>query len=328
MAFSSLAHKFMTNLRRGFKSRMRDRKWLQVIINPAAGQVVPDLRHMNRIIHDADMEWELEITNTFGDGARIASRAVANGACLVAACGGDGTLMDVAAGLLGSDVPMAVLPSGTGNVVSKELNIPQDLQTAVRLMVDPHAETRVFDMGYCEHHLFLLRLGVGLEAEIVRRSDREAKDRLGVLAYGAAILQTWGQTPTAHYQLTLDGEEVETDGLAVMIANAGALGVPGLALPAHVKVDDGLLDVFVIRRSDLQGIAAVVQTLAGAQPPREEIPHWQVKEVSVRSDPVQDVEADGESLGQTPVSVRVLPSALRVIAPSGKFNRAGDNELV
>lgn len=318
MAFNRLARSLMVNLRRSFRSRFRDRKWLKVIINPAAGQVVPDLRRMNRIIHSAGMEWELEITNTFGDGARIASKAVAEGASIVAACGGDGTVMDVAAGLLGSDVPLALLPSGTGNVVSKEFNIPQDLTAAVNLMVNPETEKRPFDLGLAGNTIFLLRLGVGLEAEIVRKSDREAKDRLGMLAYGAAILQSWGNTPPAQYQLTLDGEKIEIEGLAVMVANAGALGVPGLSLPPHVRVDDGLLDVFVIRRTDLMGVAAVVQAVTGAVAKPAEIPHWHAREISITADPPQGIEADGESLGDTPVQVKVLPSALHVLVPTIK----------
>lgn len=99
-------------LRRMFAQTRRKRKWIMAVINPDAGQFGPDLKLMNRIIHAAGLDWEVEVTNAFGDGGRLAARAVSAGASLVAACGGDGTVMDVASGLLGSEVPLAILPSG------------------------------------------------------------------------------------------------------------------------------------------------------------------------------------------------------------------------
>jgi YegS/Rv2252/BmrU family lipid kinase len=287
-----------------------------VVANPAAGQAAPDLKLLNRIIHEAGLEWELEITNTFGDGTRQAARAVANGASLVAASGGDGTVMDVAGGLLGSQVPLAILPTGTGNVLAKELGIPQDLASACALMLNPDAVQRPIDLGLAGERLFLLRLGVGLEAEIVRSADRSTKDRLGPLAYITATIQALTQAPTAHYRLELDGRMEELDGLAVMVANAGALGFSGITLSPHVQIDDGLLDVFVIRRVDLAELAAVAATVTGSPIPAEALPHWQVAGVKIESDPVVGVEADGEALGSTPVQVSVVSGALKVIAPA------------
>jgi diacylglycerol kinase (ATP) len=305
----------LSRLRRAINQRMRRRKWVMVIVNPAAGQVAPDLKLFNKVIHQAGLEWELEVTNTFGDGARLAARAVAGGASLVAACGGDGTVMDVAAGVLGSQVPMAILPSGTGNVLAKELAIPMDLPSACALMVDPAAVQRPIDLGVTNDRWFLLRLGVGLEAEVVRATDRSLKDRLGLLAYIAATVQAWTQMPTAHYHLELDGEPQEMDGLAVMIANAAALGIPGLTLSPQVRIDDGLLDVFVVRRPDLAELAAFAATFTNSPPSAATLPHWQVRTVKIDAFPTHGVEADGEALGVTPVEASVVPGALKVIVP-------------
>lgn len=305
----------IARLRRSITRRFRRRRWVMVIVNPAAGQAGPDLKLLNRVIRGAGLEWEVEVTNTFGDGARLASKAISSGASIVAACGGDGTVMDVAAGVLGSPVPLAILPLGTGNALARELEIPLDLPSAAALMVNAQAERRSIDLGVCGERLFLLRLGVGLEAEITRGADRDAKDRLGVLAYLAAMVQAWGQTPTARYRLDLDGEKVVMDGLALMVANAGSLGISGVSLSPQVRIDDGLLDVFVIRRIDLAELAALAATVAGAQAPQSSLPHWQVRHVRVEADPPHGVEADGEDLGLTPVQVDVVPAALRVIVP-------------
>ena len=286
-----------------------------VIVNPAAGQEGPDLKALNRIIQTAGMDWEVEVTNRFGDGGRLSSRAVSAGASIVAACGGDGTVIDVASGLLGSDVPMAILPAGTGNALASGLNIPLDLQSACELMVDIGAPTRRIDLGVAGDHLFLLRLGVGLEAEITHTADREWKDRLGSLAYVAATLQAWGSAPISHYHLELDAEQVEIDGLACMVANAGSLGIPGWTLSQHVRIDDGLLDVFIIRRADLAELTVLAASVAGIAARDIGLPHWQTRELTITADPPQGVEADGEELGTTPLHVEVIPGAIKVIVP-------------
>lgn len=305
-------------LRRLFARARQRRRWMLVVVNPAAGQLSPDLKMLNRAIHAAGWDWEVEVTNTFGDGGRLAARAVAGGAGMVVACGGDGTVMDVASGLLGSDVPLAILPAGTGNALAKDLGLPLDLPSACALMVSPQAGMRAIDIGVCgerSERLFLLRLGVGLEAEITRAADRGTKDLLGPLAYVAATVTAWNQAPVSRYRLELDGQVQEIDGLACMLANAGSLGIPGLTLSPRVSIDDGLLDVFVIRRADLAELAALAASVMGSGPDASGLPHWQAREVRISADPPQDVEADGEELGSTPFQASVIPAALKVIVP-------------
>ena len=294
-------------------------RWMMVVVNPAAGQFSPDLKLMNRIIHAAGWDWEVGVTNAFGEGGRLAARAAETGAGLVAACGGDGTVMDVASGLLGSGVPLAILPAGTGNVLAKDLGIPLDLAGACSLMVSPGADLRAVDIGVSGERKFLLRLGVGLEADIVRTADRGLKDRLGPLAYVAATVQAWNQAPLSHYHLVLDGQVQELDGLACMVANAGSLGFPGLTLSPQVRIDDGLLDVFVIRRADLAELAALAASAAGAVAWAGALPHWQAREVVIEPDPPQGVEADGEYLGGTPLHASILPAALQVVVPGKRY---------
>jgi YegS/Rv2252/BmrU family lipid kinase len=289
-----------------------------VVVNPSAGQGNPDLRLFNRIFHEAGYDWEMHNTNDFGDGERLAREAVRAGASVVAAYGGDGTVMDVAAGLLGSKTPMAIYPGGTGNVLAKELGIPFDLATACTLSVNPMARQRAIDLGQGGRRLFLLRLGAGLEAEIVRTADRSLKERIGLLAYLTATLQALSQSAVSRYKLEMDGETVEIDGLACMVANAGAIGFLGINIAPSVRIDDGLLDVFVIRRVDLAELTSFAASMMGSSPLIvDTLPHWQCRQLRLLADPPQGIEADGEALGQTPINIRLLPGALRVIVPPG-----------
>jgi YegS/Rv2252/BmrU family lipid kinase len=285
-------------------------------VNPAAGQTAPDLKLLNRMIHGAGYDWEVEVTNEFGDGARWAKRAVDDGASFVAACGGDGTVMDVASGLVGRQVPLAILPLGTGNAVAKELNIPINLAGACTLMLDPRTPVRMIDVGVAGERLFLLRVGAGLEAAIVRTADRELKDRLGIFAYFSATFQAWGQAPVSTYHLVIDGQSIDIEGLACMVANAATLGVPGLSIHPQVRVDDGKMDIFVIRRADLSELASLAGSVIGSTA-ASSLPHWQFQELTLFATPAQEMEADGEELGHTPVHISVMPNALRVISPYG-----------
>lgn len=307
--------KLLRRLRRLFALRKRRKPWVMVVVNPAAGQAGPDLKSFNRIIHAAGMDWEVEVTNSFGEGGKLAARAVADGACMVAACGGDGTIRDVVSGLLGSQVPLAIIPSGTGNALAKDLGIPLDLNAACALMVNSQARRRAIDLGVAGDNLFLLRLGVGLEAEITRTADRGLKDLLGPLAYITATLQAWNSAPVSHYRLIMDDTIIEIDGLACMIANAGSLGIPGLTISPHVRIDDGLLDVFVIRRPDLAELGALAASVAGASEEDYTLPHWQTRAIGIEARPPHGVEADGEELGFTPLQVEVIAGAVQVIVP-------------
>jgi len=208
------------------------------------------------------------------------------------------------------------LPGGTGNALAKELLIPMDFSNAARLLFDDLAEVRHIDVGKVGNRLFLLRCGVGLEAEIVRAADRALKDRIGPLAYVTAAVQAWGQSAISRYRLELDGHLVETEGLACIIANAATLGIPGINISPHILIDDGLLDVIVIRRADLAELASLMASVIGAESASPSgLPHWQCRELLLQVDPPQGIEADGEEIEHTHARASILPGALRVIVP-------------
>ena len=104
------------------------KKNVRVILNPSAGSKNPPLRIFNNLFQKANIDWDLVITKERCDGICLADQAIHDGVDIVAAYGGDGTVMEVASGLQGSGIPMAILPGGTGNILSVELGIPQNLQ--------------------------------------------------------------------------------------------------------------------------------------------------------------------------------------------------------
>ena len=304
-------------------------KRIQVIINPAAGQNTPVLATLNAAFRPLNIDWDVSVTKKAGDAREQAQLAVAQGVDVVAAYGGDGTVTEVASGLLGSDVPLAILPGGTGNVTSIELGIPTDLSAACMLAAGHNSQVSTMDCGEVNGQIFLLRLSVGLEAEMVETATREAKTRYGVFAYLWSALQNLRQPEISEFQLTLDGKAVLTEGVTCIIANSGNLGLSGIKLLPTVAIDDGLLDVIVLQQANLTALFEVMGNVLGLREtplldtsPRnrhiefsQSLQVWQAKAISLITTPARAIQADGEIIGQGTIQCRVLPRALKVLTP-------------
>ncbi|NTU85218.1 MAG: diacylglycerol kinase family lipid kinase [Chloroflexales bacterium] len=284
---------------------------LLVIINPAAGIARPILKPLNQVLHPAGISWEVAITHAAGDARRYATMANAAGYDAVAVYGGDGSVMEAASGLIGSTVPLVILPGGTGNVMSIELGIPSDVGAAAQLIVAPSARLRHIDLGQVGERCFALRVCTGYEADYVTGTSREAKERRGMLAYALSAIQ---QDPRkVRYRLTLDGQPVEVEGYSCMVANSGNFGLAGRTLHSRISISDGRLDVLVV--THLNFIAALQAQRPSHSAQQHMVRHWQVAEVTVDALTPQTVVGDGETWDDTPFTARVVPAALRVLVP-------------
>lgn len=289
---------------------------IAVIVNPAAGQDRPVLGILNSVFHPAAVDWEVFVTKKPGDARRSAQAAAVAGFDVVAVYGGDGTVAEAAAGLIGTRVPLALLPGGTANVLSVELGISSDLPQAAALACGPLSHVRPVDMARTDDGYFILRAGIGFEAAMVKGADREQKDRLGSLAYALAALQALREPAIARYSITLDGHPIATEGITCIVANSGSFGRTGLALAPTIDVGDGLLDVVVVRKADLASLLAVAASVLTGQEQAEPLQHWQARDVTIVADPPQTLTLDGEMRGQTPLRAQVVPGAVRVVVPA------------
>ncbi|KAA0919039.1 diacylglycerol kinase family protein [Dietzia sp. ANT_WB102] len=188
-------------------------------------------------------------------GTGQAARAAADGVGLVIACGGDGTVRSVAQGLLGTSVPMGLVPLGTGNLLARNLDIPlDDIDRALHVAMS--GRSRAIDLGEVrytdgdgESHddVFLVMLGAGMDADMIAGTDADLKARVGWLAYVGSFANTLvrGHRIKLEYSLD-DGPPVQTRARMLLVANCGMLQGGMVLLPAAV-IDDGLLDVMALR---------------------------------------------------------------------------------
>jgi YegS/Rv2252/BmrU family lipid kinase len=291
-----------------------------VIINPGAGQESPNLKTLNTAFQAAGIEWGVDITQKAGDAERLAREAVQGGVDLVACFGGDGTVMEVTSGLIGTGTPLAILPGGTGNILAAELGIPRDLRLALNLICGSPSRRRAVDVGHvltpgAGRFNFLLRAGAGFEADVIGGADRELKDMFGPLAYAIATLEALVEPAVVRYQITVDGQVIETEGITCTVANIGSVGLSPITLAPGIDASDGWLDVVVVRRADLTALVDLAASVVGGLKRPLALERWRGRKVQIIADPPQSVQVDGDVVGQSPLAVELLPQAIEILAP-------------
>jgi diacylglycerol kinase (ATP) len=293
---------------------------IRVIINPASGKGESILPVINTSLKEAGILWEASITHAAGDATRFAKAAVKEGVDALAVYGGDGTLMEAISGLIGSELPLAILPGGSANVMATELGIPTDLKEACALLSRDPLEIKTVDVGQFDKRYFIVGISFGFEADVVKGADRETKNRIGILAYLFSAASALGITRNAVYHLKIDGRRHVVRGLICTITNTGNLRFSSISFDRHIDVSDGLLDVVVLRKANLSLVKLMVVTLFKRERPDDLklVKHWQGRNISVIANPEQTVQCDGEVLGKMPLHVGIIPGAIRILVPGKK----------
>lgn len=300
-------------------------KYVHVVANPATSRSVPLLRKVNDNFRPAGIHWQVSVTHEPGDGTLLAQEAVAKGADVIAVFGGDGTIKDVAGAIVGTGIPLLILPGGTGNLIAKELNLPKGIGRACRLICGEEYQTKAVDVGRMGNRYFLHRIGCGFESDVVHDASRELKKQFGKWAYVFASVKALQEIPVANYSITLDdSKKIEGKGVACAVANAGTIGVGQLTLSNSIGINDGKLDVIFVRTAHIESILQLVSMITGLKEEAPQDPnraldashlinHWQVKKVLIDADPVQKIQADGDLVAETPQLIEVLPASLHIV---------------
>lgn len=271
--------------------------------------------------------WRIVIRSTTeaGEATHIAAEAAASGYNAVVAVGGDGTVHELVQGLVGTSTALGVMPAGTANVWAKEAGVPGKTGRAARFL--PRARTVPVDVGRVTFEdgtarRFLLMCSVGLDAEVVRRLGASGlrKRIFGRVAYaGTGLARVVRAEPTLT-GIEIDGEYAEDDLYLAVVGNTrlygGVTHVAGAAL-----VDDGALDVVTFSSRRFAGrrlpgrLALAARALRGGLDERRRGGINYARGATVRIAPQTrlPVQADGEYIGETPITITVEPRALNVL---------------
>ena len=285
-----------------------------LVLNPVARGAPPIERLRAAIDGLAGWETSLETTAAAGHAAELARSAAGRGLDVVVACGGDGTVNEVANGLAGSPTALAVVRGGTANVWAKEAQLPRDPSAALRLLAE--GETRTIDLGRAGDRYFLMMAGVGFDAAIVRQASGALKRRLGAAAYLLHGLRVGLTYRTRETELLADEEPLAGHLYWLLLGNTRSYaGV--LNLTDRARADDGRLDLCLLSRGGLPRLAWLTPwVLLRRHHRRAHVLYRQVTSLEVRT-PGLPVQVDGDYLTETPLRFEVAPAALRVVVPRG-----------
>jgi len=299
---------------------MDRRTRVAVVFNPATGggDTSGRKRDTQQALEAAGLGVLWLETTPEDPGQGLTAKAVAEGVDLVMAQGGDGTVMACVTGLAGTDVPLAVLPGGTGNLLATNFDIPADLEAAVEVAL--HGDRVRLDVAAMDDDRFVVMGGIGFDAAMLRDADPKLKERLGAVAYVLSGFKHLRRRAT-RFRLRLDDRPpLERTGQGVLVGNLGRLQ-GGLPVMPDARADDGLLDVAVLQtRTVADWLALAVRMLLRRRRKDPQLETFQARRVEVHCDRPQPVERDGDAL-DTPrdhLVIEVVPRALTLCVPRSK----------
>lgn len=285
---------------------------IAVIINPVAGGPRPSAAARVQAAKDAlaraGERGDVVVTERPGHARELAAAAARDGARLVIAWGGDGTLNEVASALAFGDVALGIVPAGSGNGLARELGVPTNADRAFAHAL--RATPRAIDAGEIEGRLFVNTAGMGFDAHIASRFALRGQRR-GFLGYASVTAQLLASYAPLEYRITAGGVTRKVRAVLVTLANSAQFG-NGARIAPEARVDDGFLDLVVVEEASRLGtVAALPRLFNGTVARVRGCRIDRVAEVTVETDRPMTFHVDGEPLaGGTSLRARVRPGAL------------------
>jgi YegS/Rv2252/BmrU family lipid kinase len=291
-----------------------------IIVNPIAGGSrrgagAARARTAEAALEKAGERGDVFLTERPGHARELAKAAVDLGARLVLAWGGDGTINEVATALAFGGVPMGIVPAGSGNGLATELRLSRQPERAIAnaLVTTP----RRIDLGEMGGRLFVNLAGVGIDAYVAARFDREGASGRGLLAYARITGGALFTYAPERYRVTVNAEAIDSTAVMIAAANGTQFGNNARIAP-DARLDDGMLDLIVVgETSRLRTLRHVPRLFTGRAATVPGYRMWRVREATIEAERPMAFHVDGEPvLGGTSLDLRVHPGALWIAAPS------------
>lgn len=234
----------------------------------------------------------------------------------VIACGGDGTVSEVAAAIDGRSLPLGIIPSGSTNIIAQELRIPGSISAAAALAFGPF-DIHQMDVGTCNEHYFLHMAGTGLDSLMFEGTDESLKKRIGWMAYVPAALKALREKSNS-FRITIDEEEHAVTSPLVLVANGSSIINSAFRIDDSIRSDDGKLDVVVVTANRPHELAMLIGHAANPMATLSDSP-WVIQRrastIRVESDTPQPIQLDGDVSAETPAVFGIRPRAIGIAVP-------------
>ncbi|WP_209324544.1 diacylglycerol/lipid kinase family protein [Brevibacterium renqingii] len=291
-----------------------------VILNPAArdGAVLRRIEPLRAAFAAHGLEAALITSDSEDHAGELAAEFAAQGAPVVVALGGDGMARSVAAGLLGTRTALGIIAGGRGNDLIGKLGIPKGIEAAVSVIAE--GRDRVIDVLDLDGKVSLGNVCLGLDSAVQRHANA-AKCVKGRWVYLYGIVRAILPPECIDLELTVDGERTAFRGYTAGFANSGRYG-GGLRLSPTAALDDGLIDIVLLKDVALPRLAAELVAFSSGKHDRHPHIHFgRAREVHISTpegaDPIEIV-ADGDAVARTPATLRVRPASLTVRVPRAR----------
>jgi YegS/Rv2252/BmrU family lipid kinase len=305
-----------------------DQKEWFVIVNPNAGngRGEKDWEEISALLRKADLSLAVKFTERKGDAIDLTQNAISEGFRKIITVGGDGTLNEVVNGVFTSsscrttDIVLSLIPVGTGNDWGRMFGIPLDYEKAVKIICEN--KTLLHDVGLVSYYngsekknrYFINIAGLGFESVVVRKTNlQKDKGHGGKLIYFYNLLTSLLSYNNTKAEIIIDGEIIHADVFSLNVGNGRYCG-GGMRQTPRALPDDGLLDVTIINGMGKFEIIRNLKILYDGTILRHpKIDGYKCKNIKVSSESVMFAEADGESLGQTPVEFSIIAEGINIV---------------
>lgn len=283
------------------------------IVNPVAGKgkSKDSILIIRAVFESAHIPYEIWETKGPGKAPEMAQKAVLQGAEQVVAVGGDGTVFEVINGLVGSSVPLGILPTGSGNDLCRTLHIPKDIREAAELLLN--GKKKWIDLGKMNDRYFVNVASFGFDAEIAAWAKYAKKYFSGTGAYVASVFKNLiGYYPT-NVRISFDGQSVETNLLLIAVCNGNYYG-GGMRISPNASIIDGYLDVCLIEHMPRWKIGILFPTIfQGKHIKFRGVNQYRAKHIVIEFEGEKMVNLDGDIfLNTSPIHFEVMEQAIQV----------------
>lgn len=289
-----------------------------VVVNPVAGVSQPEAvrEKIEAAFLSRDIPFEIYETTGDEDLRQKVRSAVKQGFKLFVSAGGDGTLSGVIDGLVGTQIPLIILPTGTWNTVAQIMNIPLQIDPALELVFQDHT-IRTVDTLQVDQGFFILSVSAGVGSRTMEDVKRQEKRRFGKLVDLWKGLSQLMEFRSYVFDVKIDGKPSRFRASELLVANSASLGLKALQLDPSIRMDDGKLNVCRIYANTLgEYFKLAISMLRGDQKH-----NWNVfcmeatKEVEIRCREKLPVQGDGDIIGRLPITVKIYPKAVQIVTP-------------
>lgn len=291
---------------------------VKLIINPISG--TRSKRGLARTIEKRVRNYGHQIDTDFtagpGDATRLARKAVDENYDVVLACGGDGTVNEVARGLINTSVALCILPAGSGNGLARHIELPPDPLLALKVLKVGHIK----NCDYCTVNdiPFFCTFGIGFDAAVSRRFAKSHKR--GLLTYLKSAVDEFIKFTPEKYQLSIGSDNISVDAFLIACCNASQYGNNAFIAPA-ASITDGVMDITLIHKGNpISQMLVGVELLAGSIAEGGLIDTFRSSSVTIQRNGPGVAHVDGEPIDlPAQLDIKCHHGGLKIVCPNKRY---------